>query len=404
MDHMPAMSPFSLLRRVAPGVWTAVIWCACTAWSLREFSGIPGMPHVPFGLRPSTGLVMVLATATAVAGSALLRRRPLAAVALLTAGSIAAALALGSPTILLGHYLAVDVALGVTVAGQPRPTRFAALAMTLGALPFYVLARVALGTSHSQASQWAFYALTAAVAWLAGDSVRRAREYAERLRAHAAAEAITAERLRISRELHDMVAHSLGIITLQAGAAARVIDTQPQSARNALYEVESAGREVLAGLRRMLGALRQAEPAVLGSMPGLADIERLAAATTAAGVRVDVRWRGERRPLPPDIDLAAFRIVQESVTNVVRHAGVRSCQVLITRDDKTLAVEVADRGHSSGGGTTGRGGGSTGTGCGLAGMRERVALLRGEFSAAPQPEGGFRVTARLPLPAGATSA
>jgi signal transduction histidine kinase len=382
------------------------------------------MPHVPFGLRPSTGLVMVLATATAVAGSALLRRRPLAAVALLTAGSIAAALALDSPTILLGHYLAVDVALGVTVAGQPRPTRFAALAMTLGALPFYVLARVALGTSHSQASEWAFYALTAAVAWLAGDSVRRAREYAERLRAHAAAEAITAERFRISRELHDMVAHSLGIITLQAGAAARVIDTQPQSARNALYEVESAGREVLAGLRRMLGALRQAEPgqprpgqprpgqprpgqgdqAALGSMPGLADIERLAAATTAAGVRVDVRWRGERRPLPPDIDLAAYRIVQESVTNVVRHAGVRSCQVLITRDDRTLAVEVADRGHGSGGGTTGDGcgGGTTGTGCGLAGMRERVALLRGEFSAAPQPEGGFLVTARLPLPAGAT--
>jgi signal transduction histidine kinase len=113
---------------------------------------------------------------------------------------------------------------------------------------------------------------------------------------------------------------------------------------------------------------------------------------------------GERRPLPPDIDLAAYRIVQESVTNVVRHAGVRSCQVLITRDDKTLAVEVADRGHGSGGGTTGDGcgGGTTGTGCGLAGMRERVALLRGEFSAAPQPEGGFLVTARLPLPAGAT--
>jgi len=236
-------------------------------------------------------------------------------------------------------------------------------AMTLGALPFYVLARVALGTSHSQASEWAFYVLTAAIAWLAGDSVRRAREYAQRLRAHAAAEAITAERLRISRELHDMVAHSLGIITLQAGAAARVIDTQPQSARNALYEVESAGREVLAGLRRMLGALRQPEPGqpgpdpgdqtVLGSMPGLADIERLAAATTAAGVRVDVRWRGERRPLPPDIDLAAYRIVQESVTNVVRHAGVRSCQVLITRDDKTLAVEIADRGPGRCGGSAG---------------------------------------------------
>jgi signal transduction histidine kinase len=178
----------------------------------------------------------------------------------------------------------------------------------------------------------------------------------------------------------------------------------------------------------MLGALRQTEPgqtepgqtepgqtepgrpgpdpgdqAVLGSMPGLADIERLAAATTAAGVRVDVRWQGERRPLPPDIDLAAYRIVQESVTNVVRHAGVRSCQVLITRDDETLAVEIADRGRGRGGSTTGTGcGGAAGTGCGLAGMRERVALLRGEFSAAPQPEGGFLVTARLPLPARAT--
>jgi signal transduction histidine kinase len=139
-------------------------------------------------------------------------------------------------------------------------------------------------------------------------------------------------------------------------------------------------------------------------MPGLADLERLAAATTAAGVRVDVQWRGERRPLPPDIDLAAYRIVQESVTNVVRHAGVRSCQVLIAHDDETLAVEIADRGHGRGGSITGTGyGGTTGTGCGLAGMRERVALLRGEFSAAPQPEGGFLVTARLPLPARATS-
>jgi signal transduction histidine kinase len=272
---------------------------------------------------------------------------------------------------------------------------------------------------------WEVYVLTAVIAWLAGDSVRRARNYAERLRAHAVAEAVTAERLRISRELHDLVAHSMGIITLQAGAAARVIDTQPQRAREALFEVERAGRETLAGLRRMLGPLRQADAShpdtghadtghadaghpdaghadaglgyQPGSMPGLADIGRLAAATTAAGVHVDVRWQGERRPLPPDVELAAYRIVQESVTNVVRHAGTRCCQVLIADDGEAVSIEVADHGQ-------GPGDGPSGTGCGLAGMRERAVLLHGDFSAGPGPGGGFVVSARLPRPAKAMSA
>jgi signal transduction histidine kinase len=363
------------------------------------------MPHVPRGLRPSAWLVLALATAAAIAGSALLRR-PLAATGLLIVGSVAAAFALNSRMVPLAYYLAVDVALGFIVATRPRPARIAALVMTLGLLPGYALARTQLGYAYAQAPGWYVYVLTAAVAWLAGDSARRAREYAGRLRAHAAAEAVAAERLRISRELHDLVAHSIGIITLQAGAAARVIDTQPDRARTALYEVENAGRETLAGLRRMLGALRQAVPGqaeqaqseqASGSVPGLADVDRLAAATTAAGVRVDVRWHGERRSLPPDIDLAAYRIVQESVTNVVRHAGTRSCQVHITRDDKTLSIEVADRGRGPRGVTAG-------TGCGLAGMRERVALLHGEFTAGPGPEGGFRVTARLPVPAEAVPA
>ena len=421
MDDMRATTPFSLLRRVPPGVWTGVIWCASTAWSLRMYSGVPGMPHVPTQPRPSAWLVLTLATAAAIAGSALLGRRPLGAAGLLIAGSVAAALALDSPTVSVAHYLAVDVALGFIVASRPRPAWIAALAMTLGVIPGYAIVRIALGLPYAQALSWQLYAMTVAVAWLAGDSARRARQYAERLRVHAAAEAVAAERLRISRELHDLVAHSIGIITLQAGAAARVIDTQPQSARTALFEVENAGREALAGLRRMLGPLRQAEQghagpaqagaaagdqAPLGPVPGLADVDRLAAATTAAGVRVDVRWQGERRPLPPDIDLAAYRIVQESVTNVVRHAGTRSCQVHITRDDEALSIEIADggRGPSGPSGPRGARGATAGTGCGLAGMRERVALLHGEFSAEPGPEGGFLVTARLPLPARAASA
>jgi signal transduction histidine kinase len=192
--------------------------------------------------------------------------------------------------------------------------------------------------------------------------------------------------------MHDTVAHSIGIIALQAGAAVRVTTTQPEAAREAMRAVEHEGRETLAGLRRMLVALRAADsdevPVVTA---GLGDIDRLAATAMAAGVRVEVRRRGEPRQLPPDIDLSAFRIVQESVTNVVRHAGTRACRVTLDYRDDELALEVTDdgRGHGT----------STGTGFGLAGMRERVALLHGEFTAAPRPEGGFRVAVRLPAPA-----
>jgi signal transduction histidine kinase len=231
-----------------------------------------------------------------------------------------------------------------------------------------------------------------AVAGLVGNSVRQARQYAQRLSARTAAAAVTGERLRISRELHDMVAHSIGIIALQAGAAARVIDTQPDGARQALIAVETTSRETLSGLRRLLGGLRDgelgAEPAPLQPAPGLADVGQLAAVTTAAGVRVDVHWHGERRPLPPDIDQSAYRIIQESVTNVVRHAGAPSCKVYITYLDGALSIEVTDRGW----------GGADDAGFGLTGMRERVALLRGEFTAGPRPGGGFGVLARLPVP------
>jgi signal transduction histidine kinase len=237
---------------------------------------------------------------------------------------------------------------------------------------------------------WAALALTAVVAWLIGNSVRQNRAYAERLTTQAATQAVTAERLRIAREMHDTVAHSIGIIALQAGAAARVTTTQPEAAREAMRAVETEGRETLAGLRRMLVALRAAdETPVLPA--GLGDVDRLAATTTAAGVRVDVRRRGEPRQLPPDIDLSAFRIVQESVTNVVRHAGTRTCRVTLDYREDELALEVTDEGRGHGT--------STDTGFGLAGMRERVALLQGEFTAAPRPEGGFRVAARLPVPA-----
>jgi signal transduction histidine kinase len=207
------------------------------------------------------------------------------------------------------------------------------------------------------------------IGWLIGNSVHQARAHAEQLRAQAATQAVTGERLRIARELHDMVAHSTGIVALQAGAARRIIDTQPSLAREALGEIEAASREALAGLRRTLGALRESDPAdAAGSMPteampGLADIDRLAAATAAAGVRVEVRWLGQRRPLPQEISLSAYRIIQEAVTNVVRHADTRACQVTVDCRADELSIEVVDAGR--GHGTT------TGTGYGLPDDRAR---------------------------------
>ena len=239
-------------------------------------------------------------------------------------------------------------------------------------------------------------AVVTVIAWLIGHSIRQAQAQAELRRAQATAQSVMAERLRIARELHDIVAHSIGIIAIQAGAGRRVFDARPAEARDALAAIEATSRETLSGLRRMMTGLRRAEPepgpgqAPMGPAPGLADIEQLAAMTLDAGVRVEVDWRGSREPLPADIDLSAFRIVQEAVTNVVRHAGTGRCRVLIGPQDGYLSIEVTD---------SGRGGSVAGTGYGITGMRERAALLGGDLSAGPRPGGGFRVTARLPVPA-----
>jgi signal transduction histidine kinase len=284
--------------------------------------------------------------------------------------------------------------------GTTRSRRVAltGVAMSLAVLVAYQIGQVAQGRDIQAGQlQWPA-ALMVAFAWLIGHSVHQGREAASASRAQATEQAITAERLRIARELHDMVAHSIGIIAIQAGMGSRVVTTQPEEARKALAAIEATSRETLSGLRRTLVALRQAEPvadvapAPLAPAPGLADVERLAAATTEAGVRVEVRRSGRRRPLPPDIDLSAFRIVQEAVTNVVRHAGTSSCRVDIDYREDEVSVEVVDDGHGGAGRRPGRG-------FGIVGMTERAGLLHGRFSAGPRPEGGFRVSATLPLPA-----
>ena len=221
------------------------------------------------------------------------------------------------------------------------------------------------------------------------------------------------ERLRIARELHDMVAHSIGIIAIQAGAGRRVIDTQPAEARNALAAIEATSRETLAGLRQMLGVLRRAEPGRPGRpdpghgplepAPGLADLDRLAATTADAGVRVEVRWLGPRRPLPADIDLSAFRIIQEAVTNVVRHAGTGHCRVTVDCRDDELGIEVTDDGRGSappaqgpGEAVRSRAADSASTAC-----ASGPACWAGSSPPVRGPGSGFRVAARLPIPAAA---
>jgi signal transduction histidine kinase len=397
---------------VPAGAWAAAIWLVATVNGLRGYTGLPGMPSGLPALPTWSWALVACAVVAGPAGCWLLRRRPLPALGLLIGGTAATAAALSplhsarAENDVLGHLLAVDVAFGFVVVARPLWQWAVAFPLVTAVLPGCALLRslivpqpaTTIGAFGDRWMLWFTYGvMPAVVAGLVGYVVRQTRRYADQLTAHAASQAVTAERLRISRELHDLVAHSIGVIALQAGAAARVVDTQPDKARDAMLAVTDIGRQTLSGLRRMVGALRDSEtagdppsPAPLRPALGLADVDDLAAATTAAGVRVDVRRRGAPRPLPPDIDLSAYRIVQEALANVIRHAGTRDCEVSVDYRDAELAIEVTDQGRG--------GDAASGDGYGLAGMRERVALLRGSFWAGPTPGGGFRVTARLPTP------
>jgi signal transduction histidine kinase len=422
--------------RVLPGAWMVASWCAVVAYVLSAqllgpggFVSISSGDHevehpVPTGI---AGLRVVLDSLAAmpwpvlamcgvvVVCAVLVGRWPLPALGLLLAAAVVAAVRpkpwlvghVPIPPVLpvLAFYLIppAGVAVGCLAATRSRPVSIGAAVITAGMLAgcagglsfSFMPAGFPRGTSAALAAT-----VTTVVAWLVGQSIRQNRVHSATLRSRAEAAAVTAERLRIARELHDMVAHSIGVIAIQAGAGSRVIGTQPAEARNALAAIEATSREALAGLRQTLGAPRGdgprpgAHPAPLEPAPGLASIGQLTATATGAGVCVDVRWRGQRRPLPADIDQSAFRIIQEAITNVLRHACTDHCQVIIDQQDDEVAIEVVD---------DGRGGTADGTGYGITGMRERARLLHGQLTAGPRPEGGFRVTARLPLPVAAAA-
>jgi signal transduction histidine kinase len=335
-----------------------------------------------------------LVACVVVVSASLLRRWPLPALALLVAIPVVAsttdAMRLGLGLLVL-FYAAAGIEVCLIAATRPRRISLPAALIVLGVPAVFLAQGLELPEQLD-----VVVVLTTVIAWLAGHSVRQAAERAEARHAQAQAQAAVNERLRIARELHDMVAHSIGIIAIQAGVGRRVIDTQPAEARNTLTVIEATSRETLAGLRQMLGVLRRAAPAPgddpPGPGPGLADLGQLAARTREAGVRVEVRWLGPRRPLPADVDLSAFRIIQEAVTNVVRHSGTGHCQVTVDCRGEELGIEVSD---------DGRGGAIKGGGFGIDGMRERACLLGGELTAGPRANGGFQVAARLPVPAAA---
>lgn len=239
--------------------------------------------------------------------------------------------------------------------------------------------------------------LVSVAAWAIGRAGRVRDQYFARSAAQQVSAAVAQERLRIAREMHDIVAHSMSLIAVKAGVAGLAAPQRPEAATEALQVISQVSRSSLRDMRRLLGALRSdmddAEVGELAPVPGIADLSALVAQASQAGVEVVLGIDADLA-LPEDLSLAVYRIVQESVTNVVKHAGVAGCRVEVSARQGAIHVTVIDDGIGQRQGPHRIGDGS---GHGLIGMRERVAVHGGRFSAGTRPGGGFAVTAVLPM-------
>ena len=326
-------------------------------------------------------------------------------------------LPLGLLTPLSGVIIAFPTAYVLYTVAVTYPRRVSAAALVV-ALAVESLVAV-LG--HIAGNALVPLGLILIVLWTFGSMARQRRLYASGLQQQAASQAVAEERLRIARELHDVVAHSMAVIAVQAGFGQYVIDSQPEQAREALGAIQGTSRDALDEMRRMLAVLRHADatagdaavdgssgsaaaegsPAAPGAplrpADGLADLDRLIARVGHAGVHVALQVTGQPVDVPASVDLSAFRIIQEALTNVVKHAATPDCSVRLDYRDQELSLEILDEGDL----TAPPG---PGTGHGLIGMRERVHLCGGEFSAGLRPGRGFRVAATLPLAPGPATA
>jgi signal transduction histidine kinase len=329
-------------------------------WALHHGHG----PAIPLGLATTLPLLWR-------------RRWPLPVLAATVAGTVVMELAYGWSN-------PVAVWFGVfTVAIQlPRRVSLPAAVLTFGAL---LLSSETVHTPSSIAGKL----VTVGAAWLLGDTLKTRRAFLEEERQEHGRRAVAAEQSRIARELHDVIAHNVSVMVIQAAAADDVFDSRPEQTREALRSIERTGREALTELRRLLGTVRAPEQDVFTPQPGLGALGELVSRLRAAGLPVEVHVDGSLADLPTGLDLSAYRIVQEALTNTLRHAAASRADVIIRRTVSELELEIVDDGVGNG---SGDGGGQ-----GLIGMRERAALVGGDVEAGPRPGGGFRVRARLPL-------
>ncbi|MGH3666146.1 MAG: sensor histidine kinase [Egibacteraceae bacterium] len=343
----------------------------------------------------------------AVSGASLVaRRRSPSAVLVVTAVSAFVYDALGYP----GAFYLVPILLALYTA-VATGRRVQAIVAAASILVTFLGADALFDTGHEARTEGAlWFAGFLLLSLVVGEMSRGRRAYlaeveqraieAERTREEEARRRAGEERLRIARELHDALGHSISLINVQAGVAAHLLDQQPEQVRSALVTIKQASKEALRELRGTLGVLRQVEEneeAPRAPAPSLVRLDELVAGASAGGLGVQVKVTGEPRRLPARVDLAAYRIVQESLTNVARHAGPATATVRLSYGAHDLVVQVDDDGR----GPLDDGEGSLDGGSGLLGMRERAVATGGALETGPRPKGGFRVRARLPLDGGA---
>ncbi|HEY7136665.1 MAG TPA: histidine kinase [Acidimicrobiia bacterium] len=283
--------------------------------------------------------------------------------------------------------LALLVALFTVAERASRPTALVVLGISLVA---GIMGNVLAG--DAPARNYYFAVVVIGLAWVLGDLQRTRRDDVERERAEQARRAVTEERARIARELHDVVAHHVSMIVVQSEANASVASS-PESAA-AFDAMAGTGRLALAELRRLLGLLREdAGAPPVAPQPGLSSVETLVSQVRAAGLPVELAVEGAPRPLPAGIDVSAYRILQEALTNSLKHAGPASASVVVRYRDDAVELRVVDDGAATDAVATN---GDAASGHGIVGMRERVALCGGELRVGPRPTGGYEVRALLP--------
>ena len=377
--------PFTRWPRTADGVLAMVVML----WSV--FASFEG-PNDDFVIRTLRDVpIGVLLILTVTSGALYWRRSQSLVVLGLNLAALTVSMGLGTPDLWSLPFALYSVG---RYAADDRWSYYAAGA-TLALLG------ISLAIEGEPAGGIGFGIVFAFTIWYVGRGIRNRgermrllQERAEHLEQEQAAEAhraVVEERSRIARELHDVVAHQVSLMTVQAGAAKTVAADDPQGAQQAMEAVEKAGRQALDELRHLMGVLRpEAGGGELGPQPGLADVPRLVEHLRGAGLDVSLTMDGVQTDLPARVDLSTYRIVQEALTNVLKHAGPSAwTEVRVSTDNRAVAIEVLDNGR----GTTIL----PGSGHGIAGMRERAQLLGGSLDAGPRPDGGFQVVAHLPI-------